>query len=343
MLAWFTLIGCGGRSPAASPAFESALFKAAEEYGVTSASASYLSGEGAFYNACCGETAKEDGLFCIGSISKSFVAALALILQQEGSVSLGDPIGKWLPGLDFRNKDTATLGDLLSMRSGIGDYTGDFSSADYFKEYCADELIEMGLSESACLLPGEFCYSNANILIAEKVLEAAAGRDCETLIREKILVPLGLSNTFFASEKASIASRLVRGHSDTLSAQNQDFTDTSTVWSGLACGMYSNASDMAKWGDALINGDLLSQDSKDLLLDFQETGLGSYYGLCIERKKVCGKNVAALTGSVPGYSSTVYIGDGYVLAVLCNRSDFSGKRVSYSDGAAVEILFLGGF
>jgi D-alanyl-D-alanine carboxypeptidase len=276
-------------------------------------------------------------LYCVGSVSKSFVAALALILQQEGSIRLDDPVGKYLPALSLWDKDRVTLRDLLSMRSGVADYTTDFAPADYFKDYAPDELIHMGIRNSALLERGDFRYSNTNILIAKEMIEAATGKECETLIREKILVPCGLKDTFFADEKSRIHSRIIHGYSDTLQDGRMDFTGATTSWSGLACGMYSTASDIAKWADALIRGHFLSEASKQALLDFFSVRDGVEYGLCVARKMLRGQQVIFLQGNVPGYGAAVLIRGDTVYAVLCDLSDYSGGGVYYAELIADEL------
>lgn len=313
-----------------------AVSQVAGEYAISAVSIAVMSADGEVRQMSYGKGAKIS-LYCIGSVSKSFVAALALILQQEGIIQLDDPIGEYLPDLLLWDKDYITLRDLLSMRSGIADYTTDFESEDYFKNYAADELIQRGIRNSTLLERGDFHYSNTNILIAEEMLEAAAGKSCEALIREKILTPLHLDDTFFATEKDKIQSRITDGYSDTLQNGHMDFTDTTTSWSDLACGMYSTASDMAKWANALICGDFLEEASKQSLLGFLPVQDGVEYGLCVIRKTLKGEQVVLLQGNVPGYGAAVLIHGDTIYAVLCNLSDYSGGGISYAERIAEEL------
>jgi D-alanyl-D-alanine carboxypeptidase len=329
-------IGCGGSSAACLP-LQTALLVSTKEYAVSEASAAWLE-DGQLLCAYAGDGVGSSSLFCIGSISKSFVTALALLLQEEGKISLQDTVGDYLPTFDYWNKDSVTLSDLLSMRSGIADYTATFEKADYFREYSANELIDLGLSHSSLLRRGEFHYSNTNILIAQQMIEAAAGECCEALIRQKILEPLGLQHTYFSREKDRVRPRLVRGYSDTEAASGVDFTDTTASWSGLACGMISTASDMAAWGDALVHGPLLSAESKDELLHFTDSSQGFGYGLCVAQETVYGTESVVLSGNVPGYGTVVYVTDNAALAVLCNRTDYSGSHRSYAEGIAETIM-----
>ncbi|MGI5849740.1 MAG: serine hydrolase domain-containing protein [Christensenellales bacterium] len=128
------LIGCG--SSAAYRHMDMLLLKTVEEHTVFSASVALMQDGKTVWHMDYGQDTKKDSLYCIGSISKSFVAALALVLEQEGQISLNNKIGDYLPELHFWNKDSVTLGDLLSMRSGIGDYLSCFDKDDYLQIIC---------------------------------------------------------------------------------------------------------------------------------------------------------------------------------------------------------------
>lgn len=281
-----------------------------------------------------GQYSKIDSLYCIGSISKSFVAVLALILEQEGKISLDDKVNIYLPYLDLGNKTDVTLRDLLSMRSGIADYTSEFDAEDYFKEYSIYDLIDIGLSHSVFLKKENFSYSNTNILIAEQMIEKVTGENCEDLIKEKILIPLKLNHTYFAEDKQKMKDEIVPGYSNTKRKKQENFTDTTTSWADLACGMYSTAEDMAKWGDTLLNSSIISDESRRELFNFLPVNRTTDYGLCVIHKKIDDKDMIEIQGNVLGYSSAVYLYSDISVAVLCNLSDYSGSDRSYSEEIA---------
>lgn len=219
--------GSIGGTTAVCRHFDMQLAKAAEKLNVFSASAAIIMNNKVIWRKDSGKSANKNNLYCIGSISKSFVAVLALILEQEGSISLTDTTGKYLPHLRKWNKDNVTLEELLSMRSGIADYLSDFDREDYFKDYDSENLIYTGLFRSALLKKGDFTYSNTNILIAAQMIEKATGRKCEELIKEKILIPMELDDTYFAEDKYYIGARIVSGYSDTKANAKVEFTGTS--------------------------------------------------------------------------------------------------------------------
>jgi D-alanyl-D-alanine carboxypeptidase len=327
------LISCAACGAAYKP-FQAVLEGKAEAFHISAVNAAIISSGKMKWESRYGEFARSDSLYCIGSISKSFVAVLALILEEEGALCLDDEVGNFLPNFDVGNKKDVTLRDLLTMRSGIADYTDNFDTEDYFKEYSTQNLIREGLSNSVFSSQGEFLYSNTNILIAQQAIEQVTGKNCEELISKKILIPLALDNTFFAADKENIKERLVPGFSNTTARQQVDFTDTTTSWAGLACGMYSTAEDMAKWADALQNSDLISETSRSELFDFLPASNAMDYGLCVMRKKVDDNEVVMLQGNVPGYSCVIYLYNDDSMVILCNLSDYSGAGMSYAEDIA---------
>lgn len=241
---------------------QAVLDQAAALVGVTDVSVAWQSGQREGWDLHTGGQAGPNSLYGIGSMTKSFVAVLALILEQESVLSLDDSVGNRLPAWPWPALSDVTLRELLTMRSGLPDYLDDFSINDYFQDYTAGELIQRSLSRSAFSRRGTFEYANTNSLVARALIEQATGRDCEQLIREKILNPLHLHHTYFASEKDLIQKQLVRGLAVTISDGEVDFTQASSSWADLACGMYASASDMADWGEALLHSPLLIDSSR---------------------------------------------------------------------------------
>ena len=80
--------------------------------------------------------------FEIGSVTKSFTAAVALQLQEEGVLSLDDPLSQWLPELAAQvpNGDQMTLRQLANHTTGIWDY--------------GDPILEAGMTDTSLLQQG---------------------------------------------------------------------------------------------------------------------------------------------------------------------------------------------
>src|SRR5574341_1294143 len=133
-----------------------------------------------------------DTLFQIGSITKTFL----------GTLDLDAPVRRWVPELRLRDEDAAarvTLRHLLTHRAGwFGDHFADFGDNDDALERYVDSMAEL---EQQTPLGEEFAYNNAAFGLAGRVVEAVTGPPIETVMRERLLAPLGLERTFFfASE-----------------------------------------------------------------------------------------------------------------------------------------------
>lgn len=337
LIALILLTGCGENS-AALRQYDVAFSQMANSYSIPSATAIVSKNSKELWSGKFGKNVGADSVFCIGSISKSFVAMLALILEQEGKLNFEDKVSKYLPNLDFWNKDNITIKNLLSMRSGIADYTKNFQTQDYCKEYTREELIKIGLSNSSFSKHGAFEYSNTNIIIISMILEKATGRSTGDLIKEKILKPAGLNNTFLPNEKEALGKRLVKGFSKTKVQNKHDFSQTTITWADLACGMYSTAGDMAKWGEAILHSPILSEASRKKLLDFLPVDDEQSYGLCIAKKNANVLNLIELCGNVPGYSACTCISGDTCVSVLCDLSDYSGSNLNYASEIAENMM-----
>ena len=136
-------------------------------------------------------------VFRIASMSKSFLAALAHVLHDEGVIDLHRPVDEVLP--EFRllwngTPASVSVHDLLSNRAGLPEDNawGDRNigmSRDDFAAMC-----EAGLQLAAA--PGTtYQYSNIGQAIAGAVIEEQTGETVDDLVRELFIEPLGLTHT----------------------------------------------------------------------------------------------------------------------------------------------------
>lgn len=137
-------------------------------------------------------------LYEIGSITKLFTAHLALILEEEGKLSLEDSISKFLP----KNFQTQIkIKHLLTHTSGIEDpfsvnyYNPQTGNTVLAAEYRIEEIFDY-LSSQNPLPKDEIHYSNIGYALLGYILEQASGKRYFSLLKEKILNPLGMQDTF---------------------------------------------------------------------------------------------------------------------------------------------------
>jgi len=243
-------------------------------------------------------------LFGIASNTKVFVAATILKLVENGDLSLDDPLRKWIGAYTNINPNI-TIRQLLNHTSGISDPLFVAPYVDTIRNnptrvFTPDEVLRwVGAPTFA---PGNgWGYSNINYVIAGLIAEKATGRHISALIREYILVPLELNNTFFDVKEPSpgtIAHRWFNG---------VDFHDTSRVGlntAGASAGaIFSTSSDMVRWYHALLSGSLLDSASFAELTTFVTTSGAYTYGLGIERQPFFAHMTWGHGGSTWGYRS----------------------------------------
>jgi CubicO group peptidase (beta-lactamase class C family) len=152
-----------------------------------------------------GRPFQPDDLCFIASLSKPVASTLMILLDQRGTFSLDDPVGKWLP--DFKNiqvKGRATaspplIWQLLSHRSGLpgNDDPGAVRGRGGRPPALADAVS--GWARAGLLAePGaRYAYGNAGYVVASAIVQAATGRTFEALEQELIFESLGMSRTTY--------------------------------------------------------------------------------------------------------------------------------------------------
>ena len=153
-------------------------------------------------------------LFKIASISKLYIAVAAVKLVDSQVLSLDSTLTELLPELDGRieNADSITLRMLLQHRSGIPDWIEDPDFPWDESVTNVDDVLEFVLDDPAEFKPdAKYDYSNTNYLLIGKIIDRTLGYSYKKYIKEQILVPLGLDNTFSSMEEAG-ADNVVSGY-----------------------------------------------------------------------------------------------------------------------------------
>ena len=136
-----------------------------------------------------GERVRPDHLFEYGSIGKSFTCILLLRLVTEGRVAVDRPVTDYLPWFEVQSEfEPITLQHLMTHSAGIIRGT-DFPADPRYEVWALRDT-------HAATPPGEkFHYSNVGYKALGLVLERVTGESYGTLIRERILDPLGMNDT----------------------------------------------------------------------------------------------------------------------------------------------------
>ena len=125
--------------------------------------------------------------YAIGSISKQFTAAAILLLQQEGKLSLDDPVSRFIPGLTRGNE--VTVRQLLSHTSGYQDFwPQDYVMPMMLKSVTPQAIADRWAKQPLDFDPGSrWQYSNANYTLAE--WSSITRRECVFSSCARISIP----------------------------------------------------------------------------------------------------------------------------------------------------------
>jgi CubicO group peptidase (beta-lactamase class C family) len=135
-----------------------------------------------------------------GAVAISYVSTLLLKLVDEKKVSLDDKLSKWLP--ETPHADRVTLGQLAQMTSGYVDYVigntamNEALYANPFRRWTTHEMLQYAIEQPLLYEPGtNWNYAHTNYVLLGLALEKATGEEMSQLLSDKVLRPLGLTNT----------------------------------------------------------------------------------------------------------------------------------------------------
>ncbi|WP_063712511.1 serine hydrolase domain-containing protein [Nocardia concava] len=229
---------------------------------------------------------RRDTLFRIASMTKPITAVAVLTLVQEGRIGLQDPIDTWLPELADRKvmrdidgspddvvpaERPITLDDLLTYRFGLG--WGRSSLAPQLFALTADPIASaIGVADAETLDPDAWLRKLAELpLIAQPgtlwryhtasdvlgiLLTRITGQPLETVLRERVLDPLGMSDTgFVVPESKRDRLSVLYGPDDTeLDRPATTAWGEQPLFPSAGAGLVSTADDYARFAHMLLNG-----------------------------------------------------------------------------------------
>ena len=202
-----------------------------------------------------------DTIFWIASMTKSITATAAMILVDEGKLTLDEPASKWIPELakvkvgDRPLARPITLRDLLSHTSGIPDPPRKPTDGSVpLARYALDLLEESFESQPG----GKFEYGFGPT-VAGRIVEVAGGKPFEQFVNERIITPLGMKDTTWHPDAAQ-CERMARTYKlagDALvPAHNAFLTSDPDIQREAepSGGLFSTAADMARFYQMVLNG-----------------------------------------------------------------------------------------
>lgn len=267
----------------------------------------------------------------IASITKLFTAVMILQLHDEGRIDLNAPIRTYIENYPGQGGDRVTVHQLLNHTSGIAqfDRVASLEQAlvegieQYQRPQTPAQLLDRCCSGALVREPGAaFDYNNADYIVLGQIIERVTGSSYEEALGARILRPLGLQNTGVARQEA-IIPRLAPTYywREDRQAWMNDLPGYFQNW-GPAGAMYSTASDLIAFADALYGGRLLRPETLARMLT---PGLDDYgYGLWSYSFERGGRRhrVAKRPGRIMGANAVLYrlLDDDATIVILANTN-----------------------
>jgi len=207
-------------------------------------------------------------LFKIASISKLYVAVAITKLVNDKRLSLDKTLADCFPELVGRieNAEKITLRLMVQHRSGIPNF---IDHPDYWSKPPKNkqETLEYALDLPADFEPGDdYGYSNTNYLLLRDLIDKVVGYSNRQYIKEEILIPLKLNNTFGSLHEVDI--------DDVMSGYYVGVEeDLKTEYSGL---MLATAEDVGIFLRALNDGSVFNEGEQEIyssIYVYEHTGL----------------------------------------------------------------------
>ncbi len=277
-----------------------------------------------------------DTPFRIGSVTKQFIAAAILVLQERGKLSVQDSLAKYYP--EWPNGKNITLHHLLTHTSGLYSYTSNpFFAAQVSKPANIATLIPAIQKANVNFSPGEkWEYCNSGYLLLGLIVEKVSGKTYGEFLNTEFFKPLGMNHTgvhVAGNEPKGEALGYAKESLGYKLSNNWDMT-----WAGGAGALYSTTGDLHRWNKGIFSGKVLKKESLRAAFTPVKLADGSTknygYGWMINKKR--GVRIISHGGGLQGFQcSLAHAPDQSVtIVVLCNAGpgyDPGGMTGSLAD------------
>ena len=264
-----------------------------------------------------------DMVFRLGSVTKQFTATAILMLEEQGKLSVNDPITKFLPDYPTQGRDIR-IEHLLTHTSGIKSYTSMPEWQPLWrKDFSLGELIDFFKNQPMDFAPGErWFYDNSGYILLGAIIEKASGQSYEQFIRKNIFEPLGMKHSYY-DHTEQIIPRRVKGYQHTTQGyENAPYLSMTQPYA--AGSLASSVDDLVLWNTAVWSNRLLKRETMARahraykLKDGRATGYG--YGWTIASYE--GHRTVEHGGGIHGFATYVLSmpDDDVFVAILTNGS-----------------------
>lgn len=290
-------------------------------------------------------------VYRIGSVSKLFTDIAVMQLVEAGRLDLDRPVTDYLPGFAPGNPFDAaiTLRQLMAHRSGlvreppVGNY---FDASEPSLAATVTSLNETRLVYP----PGSrIKYSNAGIAVVGRVVEAVTGEPFARALEQRVLLPMGLSESAFAP-RADLIERLAEATMWSYDGRTFPAPGFELGMAPAGC-MYSTVADLARFVSRLLaigspvdpaaESAVLKRTSLEEMFtpQFAPTGARSGYGLGFRVGELDGRRLLGHGGAIYGFATNLaFLPDDRLGVVVTSNVDVSNSVVTRIAERALTLL-----
>lgn len=287
---------------------------------------------------------KENDIFGLASIGKTYVAVSVLKLVEENKIGLDDKIQNYLPKeiIDgFATAKDVTVRHLLGHTSGLYNYNRNpelnelylsgnlkldtLSHIDALRKYA------YGITEHTKPL-GEYKYSSTNYLLLAMIMDTVVKNGHEEFIREHIIQKYKLKDTYY---KQTPPERLVDHYGDidlnSITENLSQQTIETTNWYSGDDGVYAPIEEAGRFLERLVKGEILSEEILEKMMTWNDEKKPDYGLGLMADKSFPYKFLMGHSGRGIGMTTDLYYfpHQDMTIAIFCN----SGLRSASKDYA----------
>lgn len=239
--------------------------------------------------------ANGETVYRIGSVSKTFTATIIMQLVDEKKLNLDTKLSKFFPKIP--NAKKITVGEMLRHRSGLYNFTDSPDYLSWMEEpKTRDQMLAMIIENGTAFEPDEKSeYSNTNFVLLAYIAEAIENKPFAEILMERIVVPCGLSNTFYGNK---INPEKNQALSYTKKSEWIPATETDMSIPSGAGAIVSTPSDLNRFYTCLFTGKLVSPKSLEQMMTIEGN-----YGMGMFLFPFYDKKAYGHTGGIDGFQS----------------------------------------
>lgn len=259
----------------------------------------------------------------IGSITKTFTAALVMRLRDEGHLDLDDRVGTRVPDAPFADRSIRAL---LAHASGmpaepVGPWWERTAGVSW------EALAAANRGRAAAFAPGvRYHYSNLAFAVLGELVARVRGAPWWDCLRHELLVPLGLADTTWHPRPDAAVGTSRHPHTGEVHAEPA--ADTGAM--APAGQLWSTPADLVRWARVLGQGraDVLAPDTAREMRTVQagdpDTQHRGGYGLGLRLHWSVAGTVAGHTGTMPGFQAAMFVDPGTLVSAVVMANATTG-------------------